>query len=376
MTAIKTNNEKPIVLLATQSRLSARSMIRLLQDQFTILEVDDAEDAWKAMTGKTTVNLLISDLVLLQNQFALLERIKTAQDKGIRHLPLLLLISENNDDGERENALSKGATDFLTMPFSSSELIARVRMHTQVFLRQEKILDAEKDETIDILQQLSPETFFESRLQQELSFSTRHKIPVSSCKIEVDQLENIKKQYGHKIAHQIIKLLAKVLQKSVRKEETLCYSGHGRFTLLYPATNALGAFAAVKRIKEATDKTQVKLGGKLQTITFSGAIYTCLASESISVESIQNELETRLEDALKKGNSAIVTAGHKEKIKDLIPSVECALSLIDEDNTEDLKEHSKALMIQVIPLMRFSDETLNLGMDKVIDSLIKRLKTR
>ncbi len=372
----QTKNEKPVVLLATQSRLSAKSITKLLQAQFTVLEADDSENAWNILTDKVTVNLLMSDLGLMQNQFGLLERIKTAQHKSIRHLPLLLLIAEKDSDEERETALSKGASDFLTMPFSSAELIARVRMHTQLFLKQEKILDAEKDETLDTLQQLAPETFFESRLEQELSFSSRHKIPVSACKIEANNLDDIEQQYGHKVVHQIIKLFARVLQKIVRREDTLCYSGHGRFTILYPATNALGALTAIKRIKAATDKTQVKLGDKTQTITFSGAIYTSLASKAVSIASIQNELERRLDEALSKGDSEIITSGHKDEKSSCHPSIERALTLIEKDKTDDLKAHTKALMTRTIPLLRFSNAQLNLGMDKVIDSLTERLKSR
>lgn len=372
----QTNNEKPIVLLATQSGLSARSITKLLQAQFTVFEADDSENTWNTLTDKTNVNLLVADLGLMQDQFALLERIKTAQHKNIRHLPLLLLIAETDTDDDREAALSKGASDFLTMPFSSAELIARVRMHTQLFLKQEKILDAEEDEGVDILQRLASETFFESRLEQELSFSSRHKIPVSACKIEANNLADIEQQYGHKIAHQIIKLFARILQKIMRSEDTLCYSGHGRFTILYPATNSLGALTAIKRIKTATDKTQVTLGNEAQKITFSGAIYTSLANDTVNSDRIQNELEQRLDDALSKGAGEIITSGHKGSKTSCQPSVQRALTLIEKDDTDDLKVHSKNLMTQIIPLMRFSDQQLNLGMEKVIESLLERLKKR
>jgi len=364
MSAENVLDDKPVVLLATQSRLSAKSIIKLLEPNFSVIETEDAESSWNSMIGKTSVNVLMSDLDLMQDQFGLLERMKTAQNKLIRKLPILLLVSEKDDDSDREAALSAGANDFLTMPFSSAELLARVRMHAQYFLQQEKIIDADKDETIDILQQLAPETFFESRLQQELSFSTRHKIPVSTAKVEINNLDEIEKQYGHKTAHQMIKLFAKLLDKTVRKEDTLSYSGHGRFTILYPATNAIGALVAIKRIKEATDKTSVTLGENSQSITFSAAIYTSLASEAIDTDMIQNELDNRIEEALKKGVSEIVTSGHKEVETDYLPSVERALTLIEKDNTDDLKKHSKALMTRVIPLLRFSDAELKLGMEK------------
>lgn len=375
-TAEQTLNEKPIILLATQSRLSAKSMVKLLQAQFTVLEADDAESAWEVLTDKTTVNLFISDLALLQSQFGLQERIKTAQSRSIRHLALMLLISETDDNKDREQALSNGATDFLTMPFSSSELIARARMHTQLFIQEEKVLDAEKDETVDILQQLDPENFLESRLEQELSFSARHKVPVTTCKVEINNLDEIEQQQGHKLAHQIIKLFAKTLQKTIRREDILSYSGHGRFTILYPATNAIGALIAIKRLKTSSDKTQMTIDGSTQTITFSGAIYTNLANEVIDVDHIQNELEKRLDEALIKGDGEIITSGHKDETSTCKPSVERALALIEKDNTEDLKAHSKSLMKQIIPLLRFSDEQLNLGMENVIESLLQRLNKR
>jgi hypothetical protein len=121
----------------------------------------------------------------------------------------------------------------------------------------------------------------------------------------------------------------------------------------------------------------VTLDGEAQTITFSGAIYTSLASETVNVDSIQNELESRLDEALIKGDSEIVTAGYKEEKKaNYRPSVNRALALIEKNQTDDLKEHIKELMALVIPLLRFSDQELKLGMEKVIEALLERLKSR
>ncbi len=376
MSAEQNQTEKPIVLLATQSRLSAKSIIKLLQAQFTVLEVEDAESAWQAMTDSDTVNLLIVDLALMQDQFGLLERIKTAQDKSIRQLASLLLVAENNDDIDRERALKNGASDFISMPFSSFELLARVRMHTQVFSHNEAAIDAATDGTIGVLQQLAPESFLESRLKQELSFSVRHKTPVSVCKVEVNHLAAIEQQHGHKIAQNVIKLFAKILQKTVRREDTVCHSGQGRFTILYPATNSLGALTAIKRISEAVTKAHINIANKKQIMTFSAAIYTALSDTEMTTDSIQHELERRLDEALIKGNGAIITAGFKDSASKCHSSVQRALMLIDAGKTDDIKDDSKNLMMQVIPLLRVADQQLDLGMEKVIESLVKRLERR
>ncbi|MBL7002790.1 MAG: diguanylate cyclase [Gammaproteobacteria bacterium] len=367
---------KPTVLLVTQSHLSAKSIVKLLQSQFYVVEVDNEENAWQALTKQESFDLVVSDLHLLQTQFNLLGRLKQAQNEAIRNLPLLLLVAENDEDYDCEEALAQGASDFLMMPFSSSELLGRVRMHTNSFKRPAEItIDIENDDSVDILQQMTQERFFESRLEQELSFSSRHIVPVSSCKLEVNGLEQIEQQQGHKSAHTVIKYFAKVLKKTVRLEDTLSYSGHGRFSLLYPATNALGALAGIKRIRKATDEMKVKLADDELNISFCASIYTSLASGALSVEDVQDELDERLDEALKKGNGEIVTSGQKAG-KELDVSLERALTLIEKGETKDLAEHSKKLMQKIIPIMRFTDAQLSLGMEKVIESLIERIKKR
>lgn len=376
MTIADKSQPKPNVLLATQSRLTAKSISKLLQIQFSVIETESAEKAWEMLADDQQYNLMICDLSLVVDTFSLIERIRTAQDSALRIMPILLLNGESDEDTEREVALKEGANDFITLPFSSEELIARVRMHTEISSHQDNNQSDENiDDKVNILQQLKQESYFESRLQQELSFSIRHKSQVSACKVEIYGLSEAEDKFGHSVAHQFIQIFAKILNKTIRKEDTLSYAGQGQFILLYPATNALGAIAAINRVVKATESKTIKIKDASVYIQFCGAIYTCLASESISVDSIQSELDNRLSGALSKGPGEIVTSGHKADTKQKI-SVDRALSLVEKNEIDELQEHSKELMNRIMPLLEFCDKGLKLGLGKVITSLQERLDKR
>ncbi len=123
---------KPVILLITQSGRSANMIEKLLRGYFSSLKAEDAESGWNSLVSMP-VAVIACDLSLAMDKFGLLERIRNARDRSLAAKPVLLLIGEQDQGRNLENALGLGATDFINMPFSSSELITRTRMHAGLY---------------------------------------------------------------------------------------------------------------------------------------------------------------------------------------------------------------------------------------------------
>ncbi len=254
---------KPVILLITQSSRSAKMIEKLLRGYFSSLKAEDAESGWNLLV-KLPVAVVACDLSLAVDKFGLLERIRNAKDRSLATKPVLLLIGEQDQGKKRENALGLGATDFINMPFSSSELITRTQMHAGLFGHHsvDPTLEMEHIPSVNGLKQLTDEKYFKSRLQHELSFSLRHKNVVSICKFRVNGLKQLVAKFDKNAAMAMLHTVARIIQETMREEDVLAYPGDADFCLLYPATNGIETSAAVNRILKNIEKHDHKIDGK------------------------------------------------------------------------------------------------------------------
>ena len=255
---------KPAILLVAKSIHVTKSVSKLLGDYFEIVVAKDAELAWEIVLGDKEISVLVCELPMAINQFGLLERIRGAGDDQLAATRVLLMIGESEPEDARETAFQKGATDFINLPFSSEELIARVRMHANLFQgpATQSVIEMKQASAIGILRQLPQEKYFNSRLQQELSFSMRHKSNVSLCKLKLDNIKAIIAGFDKSTAMSLVQATAKIIQQVLRREDILCYLGNAEFYILYPATNGIGATIGVNRILKSISER------KVQTFTY------------------------------------------------------------------------------------------------------------
>ena len=170
------SQHQPLVLLVSKSANSTRLIAKHLRDYFVLLTADDAQSAWDNLLDNRAVAMIICELEQAIDQFGLLERIRDAHDNRLAATPMLLLVGESDSDASRESAFQKGATDFINLPFTSAELTARVRLHSNLYVQHslEPTTEMPPVSAVNVLQQLSQDNFFNSRVLQELSFSQRH----------------------------------------------------------------------------------------------------------------------------------------------------------------------------------------------------------
>ena len=352
---------KPVILLITQSSRRAKMIEKLLRGYFSSLKAEDAESGWTLLV-KMPVAIIACDLALAMDKFGLLERVRNARDRNLATKPVLLLIGEQDQGRRSENALGMGATDFINMPFSSTELITRTRFHAGLFgqLRADPTIELEHIPSVNELRQLTDENFFRSRLQHELSFSLRHRNVVSICKLRVNGLNQIVADFDKNAAIAMLHTVARIIQETMREEDVLSYLGNADFCLLYPATNGIEASAAANRILKNIEKHENRIGEKIVPISLSGAISSNVASEDTTVEKLMNILDEQLARAVSQDGNCVEVAP-RSKEKEHI-SVERAVKLIEQGQTEGLEDHLSEMVCNIIPLLEYADQVMHLDL--------------
>ncbi len=369
------NQQKPLILLATDSANGAKLVTRHLDEYFRILVSEDAESTWEAMVEHSDVSLIICNLGLAIDAFGLLERLRNAGDSWLAATPVLLLVGENDPDSARETAFQMGATDFINLPFASAELKARARLHANLYIQHASDASDEVSQVpaANLLQQLSQHNFFNSRVQQEMSFSLRHRSSFSLCKFKIDNIKNIVASFDKSTAFTVVNATARFVQQILRREDTLCYLGNAQFSILYPATNGIGATTGIKRILANIEKRKIKIGGKSIPVTLSAAVYSCVATESQTMEDIHAQLDIGLQQALEQGGNQVVSVASVAEPRPC--SVDRALKQLASGNTSELTEQAPELLYRILPLIDFSDDILQLGLESVRQSLRQQLES-
>lgn len=368
----KTRNQSDpaaTILLVTCSDTSAKLIGKQLRDRFELCIADDAERAWESLVEERGISLVICELNLAIDAFALLERLRGASDNRLAAVPVLLLVGENDTEHRRELALHKGATDFINLPFASSELIARVQLHTSLYRQHGLASEPGPDQVtaVNLLKQLAQESLFAARIEQELSFSQRHRSPMSLCKLRLDNLKAIVSEFDRPTAISVVQAVARIIQQAMRREDSLCYLGNAEFRVLFPATNGIGAIAGINRVLRQVEQRQVSIGGEQVRVTLSAAVYSCIADDDIDLKQIERQLDKSLRTAAAAGGNQVV--GNSSSGEARAPSVDRALRLLAAGKSADLSGQVPALLGQLLPLLDLADEVLEADLEPIRSEL-------
>lgn len=113
-------------ILIVEDDAAVRDMVAfvLMQAGFQVAEAVDAYQALDHLAKQVPALILLDWMLPGMNGIKFVEQVK--QDPGFRSIPLIML-SARGEERARVLGLECGADDYITKPFSSRELVARIR---------------------------------------------------------------------------------------------------------------------------------------------------------------------------------------------------------------------------------------------------------
>ncbi len=202
--------EKILIVDDEQSIASLLSSMLLEFGYRTIIACTGEDALHKAEIEQPQLILLDINLPGMDG-FQTLERLKNSISTS--HIPIILL-SGIKDAKEKARGLNLGASDYITKPYSSLELEARIRMLIQ---RREEEHSA------------SPTTRLPGNIaiEREINARIRNGNPFSVCYIDLDNFKAYNDNYGFLKGDAVIKQTAKVIADVVKEYgNDLDFIGH------------------------------------------------------------------------------------------------------------------------------------------------------
>ena len=294
---------------------------------YTILAVDDARDTlmlldfdltehgYKVVTADSGENAFIKlsehdvDLMLLDiympslSGLATLAKMRT-YDK-YDHIPVIML-SASDDEDEIVNALDLGATDYVTKPYITKVLLARIR--TAIRLK-EKNIELEVLAKTDHLTGLSNrKSFYEYAKKAIVQSDRTSDYPVVIAMFDIDYFKKVNDTYGHDAGDIVLKSFADILNVSFREYDLVSRIGGEEFAVCLPNTTIEEAMLACDRFREQVALFEFPISldqTKRIKITTSGGVASN-QSEIMSLESLMKRADEGLYQAKGLGRNKVV----------------------------------------------------------------------
>jgi signal transduction histidine kinase len=136
--------KRPRVLWADDNADMRDYVSRLLGTNYDVIAVSDGQAALESALADPP-DLVLSDVMMPRlDGFGLLKALRA--DDRTRRLPVILLSARAGEEASVEG-LDSGADDYLVKPFSSRELLARVRTHMEL-ARQRRAWEAQLEQKV------------------------------------------------------------------------------------------------------------------------------------------------------------------------------------------------------------------------------------
>lgn len=133
----KTGNGQLASVLVVDDNADMRQLIKsLLEKHYTVVTAANGKEALEQIESRNPV-LVLSDIMMpVMDGIELLKEIKN--NKQHSHIPVILLTARAGEESKMEG-LEMGADDYLVKPFSSNELLSRVRAQISISGKRREI---------------------------------------------------------------------------------------------------------------------------------------------------------------------------------------------------------------------------------------------
>lgn len=209
------------------------------------------------------------DLILLDIYMPEINGIEVAsiirQYKAFENIPIVYLSTETNIN-KQLYAMNKGGDDFLIKPIKKEYLLASVinRIRRSHNLKNLIIKDS--------LTGLLNYSAIKEQLENEISIAMRLGTHLSFAMIDIDNFKSINDTYGHLFGDKILKSLALLLKKRLRKTDFIGRYGGDEFALIFPDTPLSKSILILEELKASFSKINHLLNNQKFNFTFSGGI--------------------------------------------------------------------------------------------------------
>jgi len=288
------------ILIVDDENLIRQLMSALLNGFGTIDLAESGAEALQKIESNRP-DLIILDVQMPEmDGYEVCKRIK--ENEQTAEIPVVFLTA-NSTNKDEEHGLEIGASDFIRKPISPQIVRTRVAniLKLQAATRQLELLAS----TDPLTGAYNRRHFMESG-NNELLRSNRYKHPFTVLMLDIDHFKAVNDTHGHQIGDDALKETVRVIEDTLRGEDTLGRIGGEEFAVLLPETDVARAGLLAERIRIAI--SEIKIETLTEPLTFTMSIgMTEVRAGDTTMDELLKRADEGLYQAKEQGRDRVIS---------------------------------------------------------------------
>ncbi|MFZ0213701.1 MAG: diguanylate cyclase [Candidatus Acidiferrales bacterium] len=249
------------VIVAEDEPISRRLLEESLRKWgYQVISVTNGADAWALFGKNESPRLAILDWLMPEMEGV--EVCRRVRERSGRPYTYLILLTARNEKQNLLEGLKAGADDYLSKPFDSEELRARLRVGERILQVQDELI-ATRDAlhfqaTHDTLTGLATRGATVDFLARELARGSREEKPVGVVAADLDHFKQINDTYGHIAGDLVLQEAGRRMSKCTRSYDCVGRFGGEEFLIIFPSSSEDLAFRQAERIRKSVETAPVQ----------------------------------------------------------------------------------------------------------------------
>lgn len=299
------------VLVIDDSAVIREQVVRTLKEVSLFDEYKEAKDG---LEGFKTLIDSKADLVICDVDMPRMDGFKFLQLVESRPellgVPIIMLTGMMDFDSKIKG-LEQGATDYLTKPFDTGELVARVKVQLKIKSLQDELKKAnellKRLTNIDHLTNLFNRRYLAEILDGEFFRARRNNEYLSLIIVDIDYFKKVNDTFGHQNGDVVLATVATLAQRQLRAYDSAARYGGEEFVLLVPGTSLSGGVMVAERLRQAVLEHSFPSPMEDLTVTVSAGVATYPSPQIDSVDSLFRQADEALYRAKQNGRNRVET---------------------------------------------------------------------
>jgi|GEM_PF-420875 len=166
------------------------------------------------------------------------------------------------------------------------------------------IVEKNRQALFDVLTGIPNRLAYEQKMAEEIARWQRFGNPLSLAIWDVDFFKKVNDTYGHKAGDKVLKTIAQLLNRRIRKTDFLARYGGEEFVMLLPGTKQEETLRLVNGLREQVEQCGFHYQGEAVTITVSCGISAFMQDDT--AEAVFDRADKALYKAKKNGRNQCV----------------------------------------------------------------------
>jgi diguanylate cyclase (GGDEF)-like protein len=260
------------ILVADDDPVSRRVLQSLLAKWgYEVQLVDNGAAAWEQLKTPEAPRIALLDWMMPGlNGVDVCRALRRERSEPYTYI---LLLTANNAKENIVEGLESGADDYLTKPFNSQELKARIRVGSRFLELEDNLVEARESMRYKAMH--DPLTSLWSRgavleiLDREIIRSRRESLSLGVLIADLDHFKSVNDTYGHITGDDVLREVTRRMQGEVRPYDALGRYGGEEFLILLPGCSIAETAEKAEQLRQAVSLRTIQTQSGPLNVTIS-----------------------------------------------------------------------------------------------------------